>query len=540
LAFVLSFVVLYAFRSLYSPPATEPPSTTSSTTPPVSAPVAASPKAAEVSQPAEAPPATAENIKAEKPEEFIVDTPVYRATVSNIGGVLRSFKLKKYSDGEGQPVELIDQQASTKVGWPLTLVSGDKAVDDQLQKGFYVGHRDANQLTLEFASDGVYARKIIKFDEQDYAFTLETSLLKDGKAIPATLVWQGNFGDQSIPQDPAKKNGVYQVDMAFKRVALRSLKDQPQDFSSPRAGVDDQYFLAALLGDSPGPVRIRKQEYSGPDGKPVPTLSLAVLAPEHKPLRVYVGPKQRDALNAVDPQLGAVLDYGYFGFIAKPLLFVLLWLHSFIGNFGWAIILLTVAMNLVLFPLAVKQQTSMIKMQKIQPQMKRLQDQYKKLKPTDPRRAQVQTEMMNLYKEHGVNPMGGCLPLLLQMPLFFGFYSALAYSIELRRAPWILWIKDLSQYDPYYVIPILMAVAMIVQQKLTPTANVDPAQAKMMLLMPVMMIFLFLSYSSGLSLYWFTGSVVGIARQVVINKYWSPQAQAKISARARSNEPRTG
>jgi len=145
---------------------------------------------------------------------------------------------------------------------------------------------------------------------------------------------------------------------------------------------------------------------------------------------------------------------------------------------------------------------------------------------------------MGLYKEHGVNPMGGCLPLILQMPLLFGFYSALAYSIELRRAPWILWISDLSQHDPYYVIPILMAVAMIVQQKLTPTTTVDPAQARMMMIMPLMMTFLFLFYSSGLSLYWLTGSVVGIGRQVVINKYWSPQADSKLNARNGPNESR--
>jgi YidC/Oxa1 family membrane protein insertase len=178
----------------------------------------------------------------------------------------------------------------------------------------------------------------------------------------------------------------------------------------------------------------------------------------------------------------------------------------------------------------------MLKMQKIQPQMRRLQDQYKKLKANDPRRVQVQADMMNLYKEHGVNPMGGCLPLLLQMPLLFGFYSALSYSIELRRAPWIFWIKDLSQYDPYYVIPILMAVAMFVQQKMTPTANVDPAQAKMMMIMPLMFTFMFLFYSSGLALYWLTGSIIGIGQQVFINKYWSPQAEAKIRARSRPEE----
>ncbi len=184
----------------------------------------------------------------------------------------------------------------------------------------------------------------------------------------------------------------------------------------------------------------------------------------------------------------------------------------------------------------------MLKMQKFQPQMRRLQDQYKKLKATDPRRPQVQADMMNLYKEHGVNPMGGCLPLLLQMPLLFGFYSALSYSIELRRAPWMLWVKDLSQPD--YVIhniPILaivMAVSMFIQQRLTPTTNVDPAQAKMMLIMPVMFTFMFWSQSSGLVLYWLTSNVIGIIQQIFINKYWSPHAEAKLGARGKPKEAR--
>jgi YidC/Oxa1 family membrane protein insertase len=222
--------------------------------------------------------------------------------------------------------------------------------------------------------------------------------------------------------------------------------------------------------------------------------------------------------------------------------FCLLWIHSYIGNFGWSIILLTIVINLVLFPLSLKQQASMLKMQKIQPHMRRLQDQYKKLKPNDPRRAQVQSEMMGLYKEHGVNPMGGCLPLLLQMPFLFAFYSALAYSIELRRAPWILWVHDLSRPDYVFgwlpVLAVLMAVAMFVQQKMTPTTNVDPAQAKMMAIMPLMFVFMFWSQSSGLVLYWLTGSVIGIARQVFINKYWSPKAEAKLSPRSKANEPR--
>jgi len=298
-----------------------------------------------------------------------------------------------------------------------------------------------------------------------------------------------------------------------------------------------------LLPDNPVQVKVRKQEYPSPDGKTqIPTLSVAAMVPEDRGLRVYLGPKQRDWLGRADPQLPSVVDYGYFEFIARPLVFCLLWIHSYIGNFGWAIILLTIALNIVLFPLRLKQQVSMLKMQKIQPQMRRLQDQYKKLKTTDPRRAQVQTEMMNLYKEHGVNPMGGCLPLLLQMPLLFGFYSALSYSIELRRAPWMLWVKDLSQPDYILhnipVLAILMAISMFVQQKLTPTTNVDPAQARMMMIMPLMFTFMFWSQSSGLVLYWLTSNVIGIVQQIFINKYWSPQAEAKLTARTKPKEAR--
>ena len=538
LAFVLSFAVLYAFRALYTPPpAAVPEPSAPAPAPPVST---TTPQA--TSRTSEAPSSLpVEDVEAEKPQEFVVDTALYTATISNVGGVLKSFRLKQYTDGEGHSLELINQEAGSKVGWPLALESGDKAVDDSMRNAQFAAQRETNRLVLQFGSNGLHVRKVVQFDAENYQFTLETTLTKDGKEVPHSVLWQGSFGDQSIPQDPAKKNAVYQVDAAFKRVALRSLKDQPQNFTSPRGGVEDQYFLAMFLSpQDPVAIKVNKQEYPGSDGKPIATLLVSAATSGGKPVGVYVGPRQQDWLSKADPQLGAALDYGYFGFIAKPLVVCLLWLHSYIGNFGWSIILLTVALNLVLFPLALKQQTSMVKMQKIQPQMRRLQDQYKKLKTTDPRRAQVQAEMMGLYKEHGVNPMGGCLPLLLQMPLLFGFYSALAYSIELRRAPWIFWIKDLSQHDPYYVIPILMAVAMIIQQKLTPTATVDPAQARMMMIMPVMMTFLFLFYSSGLSLYWLTGSVVGIGRQVVINKYWSPQAEAKLKGRSRQNEPDGG
>ncbi|HEY2379890.1 MAG TPA: membrane protein insertase YidC [Terriglobia bacterium] len=535
IAFVLSFVVLYAFRALYSPPPTgQEPQQAAQASPPSSQ---KAPVVPPLQQNVEAPEvAHAAEIQGGKTEDFTVDTPLYTAIVSNIGGVLKSYKLKDYTDGAGHSLELINQSAPMQVGSPLAITTGDKTIDDQLAKAAFAGHREGDSLSLEFAGSGLYVRKDLAFDKDKYLFSLKATVTKEGKPVPYSLVWQGVFGDQSIAQDVARKNAVYQSDVnAYKRVALRSLKD-PQDFNSPRAGVEDQYFLAAFMFGMPEAVKIRKQEYNGPDGKPVPSLAVSYSVPQDTAIRIYVGPKQRQSLQQADPELYAALDYGYFGFIAKPLLDILLWIHKYVGNFGWAIILLTVGLTLILFPLRLKQQVSMLKMQKIQPHMRRLQDQYKKLKASDPRRTQVQTDMMNLYKEHGVNPMGGCLPLLLQMPLLFAFYSALGYSIELRRAPWIFWIKDLSQPDPYYIIPIAMAVAMFAQQKLTPTPNVDPAQAKMMLVMPIVFTFMFLNYGSGLALYWLTSNIISVGQQIFINKYWSPQAEAKLRARPRPNE----
>ena len=546
LAFVLSFLVLYAFRALFTPPPSpESPKAERAEAPaPATVNTTATPENAPAKKSESSESLPAETIRSEKSEDFFFETPLYSGTFSNVGGVLKSYKLKEYTDGEGHPLELINQEAGNKVGWPLAIVTGDKTIDEQLQTALFAGERDSDQLVMEFSSNGLYARKTVRFDNENYELILETRLVKDGKEIPHDAVWQGSFGDQSIPQDPARKNAVYQADRAFKRVALRSLKDPAQNFTSLRAGVEDQYFAAMFLVPEPVMVRVIKRDYPGADGKPVPTLVVACAAPDAKPVRVYIGPKHQDWLTKADPQLSTMLDYGYFEFIAKPLVFCLLWIHSYIGNFGWSIILLTVVINLVLFPLRLKQQVSMLKMQKIQPHMRRLQDQYKKLKPNDPRRAQVQSEMMGLYKEHGVNPMGGCLPLLLQMPFLFGFYSALAYSIELRRAPWILWVHDLSRPDYVFgwlpILAVLMAISMFVQQKMTPTGNVDPAQAKMMMIMPLMFTVMFWSQSSGLVLYWLTGSIIGIGQQIFINKYWSPRAEAKMSAKAKPSESRGG
>jgi len=535
LAFILSFGVLYAFRAFFVP--SEPaPSASATTTAPVSAPATGQevPKTIELPKADPSAAAPVSDIQSDKTDNIVVDTPLYTATVSNVGGVLKSYKLKAYSDGKGQPLELINAASGEKVGWPLGLETDDTSLNGTLAKAPFAARQDGDHVVLEYAASGVHARKELQFDRENYEFSFQTLLTKDGMTVPHSVVWQSGFGDQSLAPDPARDNVLHQVDAAFTKVSLRNIKDV-QTFTSPRVGIEDQYFLAMYLFDAPVTAKAQKQEYPGSDGNAVPTFHLSAQMPDGKPIRVYVGPKDRDWLSKADPQLSAVINYGWFEFISKPLLFVLLWIHSYIGNFGWSIIILTLAINLLLFPLKLKQQLSMLKMQKIQPQMRTLQDKYKKLKANDPRRAQLQAEMMGLYKEHGVNPLGGCLPLLLQLPVFYGLYSMLSISIELRRAPWALWITDLSQADPYYVLPILLAVSMFIIQKMTPT-TVDPAQAKMMMIMPVMFAFMFLRAQAGLTLYWMAGNLVGIGQQVFINKYWSPQAEAKLQAKKQPKE----
>jgi YidC/Oxa1 family membrane protein insertase len=307
---------------------------------------------------------------------------------------------------------------------------------------------------------------------------------------------------------------------------LTSIKE-PQEVVGSLVGVEDQYFLAMFLRDKEGPVKIGKQEYRLPDlpdgTKGAAAFGLSAAVPIPEPMDLYVGPKLEESLVSVDTRLGGVPDFGWFLFaiIARPLLIVLRWINGFVGNYGWSIIFLTILINTVLFPLRIKQQLSMQKMQKLAPHLKQLQEKYKKLKTGDPRRAEVEKELMEMNKQQ----LSGCLPMLLQFPLLIAFLNMMSAAVELRGAPWMLWITDLSLPDPLYVLPLLMGAAMFVQMKMSPTSP-DPAQAKMMLVTPVLVTLLFLWYrqSSGLTLYWLTGNVISIGQQWFIRNYWTDSA----------------
>ena len=263
--------------------------------------------------------------------------------------------------------------------------------------------------------------------------------------------------------------------------------------------------------------------------------------------RMFVGPKAVDVLESVKanlddgqpggPDLRHVVDFGYFSFFARPLFQWLKWTYQhMVHNWGWSIIILTVIINIALLPLRITSQKSALKMQKLQPQMKAIQARYKNIPMRDPRRAEMNAEISELYKKEGVNPAGGCLPLLIQLPFLWAFYSMLGNAIELRHAQF-LWIHDLSSPDKLYILPVLIVASTFYMQKLTPSAGMDPAQQRMMtFMMPAMLGFFSWSLPSGLSLYWTMGNVIAIIQQSVMNRTGlGKEMRAEMEKRARKS-----
>ena len=236
----------------------------------------------------------------------------------------------------------------------------------------------------------------------------------------------------------------------------------------------------------------------------------------NQPLRVFYGPKDFDILKATEGSLVRAIDFGMFAFLVVPLLTALRWVHGFVGNWGWSIIVLTLLINAAMAPLRHKSLVSMRKMQQLQPEVKAIQKRYEKYKVTDPERQKMNTEVMELYKSKGVNPASGCVPMLLTFPFLFAFYAMLSQAIEIRGADFAGWIRNLSAPDPYFVLPVVMGLAQFWQTKMTPT-TADPTQQRIMLMMPIMFTVMSLSFPSGLVIYWLVSTLFTIGQQYVTN-----------------------
>jgi YidC/Oxa1 family membrane protein insertase len=569
LAFAVSFAILLVWRVLFVPePPPRPPQPPAAVQPEEAAPAPAAEKPAEAEAPPAPPPvpATIPVQQAEETRDITVENEFYRVTLSNEGAVVRSWILKKYRDEKGQPLDLVHAEACEQLGFPLSLRLADADLAGKINSARFVVSATESSLVsparLEFVySDGtVEARKTLEFGA-GYEAHLSVSVADSRGSLPVQVAWPGGFGDHSLPAKSAEmtRRAVYQYaeSTSIEEAGLHpsfwgrvstwfggTPKKETEAEISGRlklAGLTDRYFVAAFLPEfHDARVEMVREEWTpekweGKDeDKPKP-IALRLGRREAQPVvaRLLIAPRDLQVLEAIEPPLGHLVDYGWFWFVAKPLFSGMRHLHdNWVHNYGWAIVLLTIAINLALFPLRLKQIRSSQEMQRVAPLVKGIQEKYKHLKFNDPRKQRMQQEIMKLYKEHNVNPLGGCLPVLLQMPFFFGFYKVLDLSIELRHAPWILWVKDLSAPDPYYVLPTLMIVFMFIQQKMMPMPTMDPAQQRLMMLMPLFVGFIFFAFASGLVLYWLTSTVVGIAQQVLINRLMPPPQPAYLARKA--------
>lgn len=528
IAFGLMGIVLFAtpyfFKSL-APPAPKKPAVVEQQKAAVATPDApvAPAEAAETGDSG----AAAGHVTAQKEETFVIDTDVYKIVFSNHGAVIQQWILKKYTDDTGKPLELVNTAAEAKAGSPFELDFEQKKPPVDLNTALFAAKPadDGLGITYEYSDGALTARKTFRFQKSRYITQISTEVRLHGVPVPHLIAWRGGFGDPSLV-NPAVQHTIYFDLNAGKLVThdVKSAKNGPvtAEGAFSFAGIEDTYFTAAFLPVGPGPVKLIT--FSDPvptpaDPKELPRVG-AGIGGARNDFAVFVGPKDIDILNKVAPQLVHIVDFGWFSFLAKPLFLALHFVNDkWVHNYGWAIIVLTVIINFLLFPLKFANLKSMKKMQALQPQIAAINEKYKGIGMRDPRKQQQNEETMALYKKHGANPMGGCLPMVIQIPFFIAFYNVLKDSIELRHANW-LWVSDLAapEHLAIRILPVAMIATQFFLQKMTPAASVDPNQQRMMLMMPLIMGFFFYGLPSGLVLYYFTVNLVGIAQQVFFNK----------------------
>jgi YidC/Oxa1 family membrane protein insertase len=476
-----------------------------------------------------------EPIEARTHERVVVERPRYRATFSNRGGQLVSFQLKEYLEiGGDRLVELVRERPESEV-YPFAIQSGNAALNSFANDSLYAVERSTRDEsdTVRFQVRDQRGRTITKTfvfgEEHAFSYTVEVERWDE----PYRVVIGPGIGRQGGEADRFDMSGNLVVKSAGDYKMIKRGKVQGfQTWDSPTfIGVMDHYFLTAFLPERSGSGTVRPVELPAREGEePLRELWVGVNS-EGGSVRglAYFGPKKADVLERYD--LSETLQLGIFGFIAFFLLKALVWVNSFTNNFGWAIVFLTVMIKLVLYPLQHKSIVSMKRMQKVQPKMNAIRDKYRKSKTDPQQRQKMNIEMMELYKREGINPMSGCLPILLQLPILWAFYILLSNAIELRGEPFMLWIADLSAKDPYYITPILMTVTMFIQTWMMPTAA-DPMQRKIFLAMPIIFGWIFKEFPSGLVLYWLVQNLLTILQQGLMNRWWKnhPESLEKKEA----------
>lgn len=413
----------------------------------------------------------------------------------------------RYNDENGDRLQLLSLSPL-----PLELRFSDASINTQAFKTPYV----SSQTGVEVGSEG--AEITLTQDLGDLSITKKIKFNPNGSyevsVIPSKDI-EYFITPGLRPNIAVDSYTVHGVLLQNSDESLEILSDDtvktPEIFNNINIAADSDRYYTTLFYSFDKPLNVVVDNDRSSD------LNSVVFVKANSALNLggYIGPKGHKELSEINPQLTNVIEYGWFTFIAKPMFKFIDFLYNHIGNWGWAIVVLTLIIRIVLFPLTYKGMLSMNKLKDLAPKVKELQAKYK----GDPQK--LNTHMMELYKKHGANPMGGCLPILIQIPIFFAIYRVLLNAIELKSAPWILWIHDLSAMDPYYVLPILMGITMFLQQKLTPTTFTDPMQEKIIKFLPLIFTFFFINFPAGLTLYWFVNNVCSVIQQIFVNKLFA-------------------
>lgn len=511
--------------------------------------------------------AVTEDLKETTLKEVVVETNLYTAVFTNEGAGLKSFVLKKYLDDKKQPLDLVSEKVAKFNVYPFYLspFEGDEIfLELNKQKFVYEGGYDLNitltggqvkEIVFRYKDVGKNLSVFKKFiiSNNSYIIGLAYEIIKDGKELDVPFVFgpdlENNISDQRALQMGLKiraYDGMDSRDVAFAGVKTESTDDESIQKAEGKLGSNflwaayERAYFAAVFRTSRKNSSVRysmvKETYTiaepekeEKDKKEKTELYSYMVITNPGP--VYMGPKDEDELDAVKhtfKDVDEIIEYGFLGGIAKILLKGVNLVHSFIPNYGWAIIVFTIFLKILLFPLTYTSSVSMAKMQALQPKIKAIKKKYKNMRDPEQRK-KMNVETMELYKREKVNPASGCLPMLLQLPILFGFFSMLRTCINVRHEPWILWITDLSVKDPIYLLPILMGATQILLQKMTPT-TAEGAQKKMMYLMPIIIVIFVMNLPSGLTLYWFASNILQIGQQVIINKriYQQKKEEEKV------------
>ena len=541
---VLALGALLAFQYFKPPTPATPPQqaqTAQQTSGATSGPATAQAAASGAAQPAAAGAVPAVVAAAET--QTIVENELYRITFTNRGAMVKSWILKKYKDSQGHPLDLVNQRAAPDFGYPLSLYTYEPALTTELNQALYQPSATGviaapAGIIFKYAKGPITVTKTFTFNSS-YVIDTQVSVTRAGTPVRALIQWPSGLGDQEEVVQYAASKFASSIDgkrdsVGANKVSGNATLEQPYDY----AAAIDLYFAAAFLPSAPARATVltlhntiqAPKDASAPNAQKFASPVLGVAVGDTSGVtnaRLFAGPLQFDVLGSIHTtapdgsttgeDLKPLIQFGFLKVIAEPLFLLLRFVYGFVGNWGWAIVVVTLFFNLLMLPTRLMMMKSSLKMQRVQPKLEAIKRKYAHLKATDPKRAEMNQETMQLYKEEGINMYGSCLPILVQMPLFFAYYRVLANVIELRQASWG-WLPNLAIADPLHILPILIIASMFLVQFITPSPGMDPAQRRMMaFMMPAIFGFSMWGFASGLALYWATGNLLNLGIQLGIN-----------------------